>query len=187
MDSAQHLKASLDELVKGTPPEGFVNFRKLRLHEILLRKGVYPYEYIEKFDKLYEPRLPPKECFRNTLKNEEISEAEYQHALNVWKTLDCKTLLDYHKAYLLSDTILLAGVVENYRNFSLAEHKFCDPICFPSAPSFTMNKFLTILGEKRIYYFSKQDAAILKMIVDNMRGGICSRGELTYMNVLWQA
>jgi hypothetical protein len=34
MDSAQHLKASLDELVKITPPDEFKNFRKLELNDI---------------------------------------------------------------------------------------------------------------------------------------------------------
>jgi hypothetical protein len=183
MDSAQHLKASFDELVKITPPEEFRNFRKLKLPEILLRKGVYPYEYIDNFDKLNEPRLPAKECFKNSLKNEEISEANYQHAQNVWKTLQCKTFLGYHKAYLLSLTVLLANVVENYRNFSLKDHDLCDPLCFPSAPSFTMNKFLTIMVEKKIYHFVEKDEKILKLIVNNMRGGICSQGELNFMNV----
>jgi hypothetical protein len=179
MDSAQHLKASLDELVKITPPEEFRNFRKLKLPEILLRKGVYPYEYIDNFDKLNEPRLPAKECFNNSLKNEEISEADYQHAQNFWKTLNCQSFLDYHKAYLLSDTVLLANVVENYRNFSPKENILYDPLCFSSALSFTMNKFLTIQGEKTIYHFAKKDEKILKLIVNIMRGGICSRGELT--------
>jgi hypothetical protein len=41
MDSAQNLKASLDELVKITPPDEFKNFRKLELNDILPRKGVY--------------------------------------------------------------------------------------------------------------------------------------------------
>jgi hypothetical protein len=127
MDSAQHLKASLDELVKITLPEEFRNFRKLQLSEILLRKGVYPYEYIDNFDTMNEPRLPVKECFKNSLKNEDISETDYQHAQNVWKTLECKTFLDYHKAYSLSDTVLIADVVENYRNFSLKENILCDP------------------------------------------------------------
>jgi hypothetical protein len=106
MDSAKHLKASVDELVKINPPEEFRNFRKLKLNDSLLRKCVYPYEYIDNFDKFYEPNLPAKECFKNTLKNEEFSEADYQHALNVWKTLNCKNFLDYHLAYLLSDTVI---------------------------------------------------------------------------------
>jgi hypothetical protein len=139
--------------------------------------------YIDDFDKLYETKLPAKECFKNSLRNEEISDADYQHAQNVCKTLNCKIFLEYHKAYLLSDTVLLADVVENYRNFSLKEHDFCDPICFPSAPSFTMNKFLTIMGKKKIHHFGERDKNILKLIVNNLRGGICSRGELTSMNV----
>jgi hypothetical protein len=46
-----------------------------------------------------------------------------------------------------------------------------------------MNKFLTLKEEKKIYHFAQKDEKILKLILNNMRGGICSRSKLTYMNV----
>ncbi|MCS7318269.1 MAG: DNA polymerase, partial [Candidatus Dojkabacteria bacterium] len=46
MDSLQHLKASLDELVSRTPKEKFLNFKKLKMPEILLQKGIYPYDWV---------------------------------------------------------------------------------------------------------------------------------------------
>jgi hypothetical protein len=39
------------------------------------------------------------------------------------------------------------------------------------------------MGKKKIHHFGEGDENILKLIINNMRGGICSRGELTYMNV----
>jgi hypothetical protein len=84
MDSAQHLKDSLDNLVSTTPKDKFHNFEYLKLDKALLRKGVFPYEYIDSFDKLKETKLPPKECFRSTLKNADISDEEYKYAQHIW-------------------------------------------------------------------------------------------------------
>jgi hypothetical protein len=181
MDSVQHLKASLDDLVSRTPKENFHYFKKLKLPEILLKKGVYPYDWVDSPDKMKSTSLLPKEAFFNTLKNTHISDAEYQHALEVWKELKCKTFLDYHRYYLISDVILLTEVVENYRKMSLDNYGL-DPLRFPSAPSLSWNAFLKYTNTT-IETFCKSDFEILKMVAENMRGGICSRGEITYMNV----
>ena len=66
----------------------------------MTRKGVYPYDYVTSIEKLQETKLPPKEAFYSILCNEEISDEDYQHALNVWNTFDCQTLQDYHDLYL---------------------------------------------------------------------------------------
>jgi hypothetical protein len=181
MDSAQHLKESLDRLVSMTPKSEFKYFEKLNLNKILLRKGVYPYEYVDDFNKLFEKNLPPKECFKSALKGDDISDEDYKHAHNVWNALKCETLLDYHKAYLTSDVVLLADVMESYRKISI-ETWGLDPINFPSAPSLSWNNFVYYYKPK-IELFCQDDEQILKMVVNNMRGGICSRGELTFANV----
>ena len=53
---------------------------------LLKQKGVYPYEYIDSLEKLNETQLPPIEAFYSTLKQETITEEEYKHAQNVWRT-----------------------------------------------------------------------------------------------------
>ena len=80
---------------------------------LLARKGVYPYDYVTSIDKLKETKLPPKEAFYSKLLNEEISDEDYQHALNVWNTFDCQTIQDYHDLYLKTDVLLLVDVFEN--------------------------------------------------------------------------
>ena len=52
---------------------------------MLLRKGVYPYEYIDEWDKFNEKVLPCKESFYSNLTLENISEIDYAHANNVFK------------------------------------------------------------------------------------------------------
>jgi hypothetical protein len=181
MDSAQHLKDSLDNLVSMTPKDKFHNFEYLKLDKVLLRKGVFPYEYVDSFDRLKENKLPPKECFKSTLRNTEITDEEYKYAQYIWDIMKCQTLKDYLLVYQLTDVVLLADVVENYRTSSI-EAWGLDPLNFPSAPSLSWNSFMYNYKPK-IETFSKADEEILKLVVNNMRGGISSRGELLYANV----
>ncbi|MCS7318095.1 MAG: DNA polymerase [Candidatus Dojkabacteria bacterium] len=184
MDTMQHLKTSLEKLVESTPKEEFIYFKKLKLPEILMRKGVYPYEWIDDYSKFENKELPPKECFYNSLKNSHISDSEYEHAKKVWNELKCEKFLDYHIAYLKSDVVLLADCFESYRRLSKRIYGL-DPALFVSAPSLSWNAFLKFTQSKiQTFEDSENDKQILKIIIDNMRGGICSRGELIYANTV---
>ena len=55
---------------------------------LLLRKGVYPYDYVDCLKKLDETSLPPKEAFYYNLTGECITDEDYQHAHTVWKELN---------------------------------------------------------------------------------------------------
>ena len=80
IDSAQFLLASLDKLVAANQSEAFqitTQFEPCReRRNLLLRKGIYPYEYMDSWERLAEPRLPPKEAFYSKLSDEHISEAD---------------------------------------------------------------------------------------------------------------
>ena len=65
--------------------------------------------------------------------DENISEENYNHAIKVWDTFNCKTLKDYHDLYLKSDVLLLAGVFENFRKNCLKHYKL-DPCHNYTAP-----------------------------------------------------
>ena len=82
---------------------------------MLLRKDVYPYEYMDGWDKFNETSIPSKESFYSTLTMENITETDYIHANNVFKTFKLNNLGDYHDLYVQSDTLLLADVFENFR------------------------------------------------------------------------
>ena len=64
IDSAQFLLASLDRLVANNKPKAFQITMQHEPDEarrsLLMRKGVYPYEFIDSWDRFAEPRLPPE-------------------------------------------------------------------------------------------------------------------------------
>ena len=54
---------------------------------LLLQKGVYPYEYMDYWEKFNETSLPEKECFYIDLNMEYITDADYTHAKRVVRIL----------------------------------------------------------------------------------------------------
>jgi len=63
-----------------------------RKFDLLKRKGVYPYDYVDSVDKLAETALPPKEAFYSRLNDENISDEGYERAETVWKEFGIRTL-----------------------------------------------------------------------------------------------
>ena len=83
---------------------------------LLLRKGVYPYEYMDSWERFTETSLPDKKAFYSKLNLEDITHKDYAHAQKVFKELKLKNLGNYHDLYVQSDTLLHADVFENFRN-----------------------------------------------------------------------
>ena len=52
---------------------------------LLLRKGIYPYEYIDRWERFDETSLSDKEAFYNSLYTEGITSVDYRHAKRVYK------------------------------------------------------------------------------------------------------
>ena len=100
---------------------------------MLLRKGVYPYEYMDSWEKFDETVLPPKKAFYSNLNLENISDEDYVHAQKVWDVFKIKNLGEYHDLYVKIDTLLLADIFENFRNMSLDIYEL-DLEHFVSAP-----------------------------------------------------
>ena len=47
--------------------------------KLMLRKGVYPYEYMDSWEKFNEPVPLDKECYYSELNNENISDSDLNH------------------------------------------------------------------------------------------------------------
>ena len=93
---------------------------------LLLRKGVYQYEYMSSWDKFEETKLPPKEAFHSNLNMSDIRKYDYEHAQKVWKEFKLKNLGEYHDLYLKTDVLLLSNVFETFRNDCMNTYKL-DP------------------------------------------------------------
>ena len=52
---------------------------------LLLRKGVYPYEYTDSWEKFNEISLPSKEDFYSNLNMEDIDDIDCRHGNNMFK------------------------------------------------------------------------------------------------------
>ena len=131
-DSLQFLNSSLEKLVKNlkdkglkeeksikdTFPNTYAYFKKDWNHideeafELLTRKGVYPYEYMDSWDKMNEKTLPSKEDYYSQLSGKGISEKDYEFAHKLYNTFQLKNLGELHDLYMGSDVNLLADVFE---------------------------------------------------------------------------
>ena len=100
---------------------------------LLLRKVIYPYEYIDEFEKFNKTSLHEKEELYNNLNMEDITYADYMHAKRVCKDFLIKTLGEYHDLYLKSDTLILADLFKNFRKMCLENYQL-DPAKYFSAP-----------------------------------------------------
>ena len=135
----------------------------------LLRKGVYPYEYIDEWDKFNEKVLPGKDSLYSSLTLENISETDYAHANNIFKKININNLGEYHDLYLISDTLLLADIFENFRQSCLKNYEL-DPAHIVSLPGLAWQACLkkTNVELELLTYYD-----MLLMVEEGIRGGIC--------------
>ena len=170
IDSFKFLQTSLANLVGNLQPDDFHNTKQIFKEnvELLTRKGVYPYDYVSSFEKLSETQLPPKEEFYSKLNDEEISDDDYQHAINVWNTFKCTTITDYHNLYLKSDVLLLSDVFENFRKTCL-KHYNLDPAHYYTSPGLAWDACLKETGQQLQLL---HDYDMLMMFERGIRGGI---------------
>ena len=82
--------------------------------------------------KFNKASLPHKESFYSELNKEDITGEDYAHAQKVWKVFEIKNLGGYHDLHVQIDTLLLADVLENFRDRCIDTYKL-DPAHFLSA------------------------------------------------------
>ena len=171
IDSFKFMATSLDSLVKNLPKESFKNlteFYKGEHLDLIKRKGVFPYDWFESFNRLSADHLPPKEAFHSILNDSGITEEDYQHAQNVWETFKMKTMRDYHDLYLKSDVLLLSDVFENFRDVCLDNYHL-DPAFYYTAPGLAWDACLKIT-KVRLELLTDYD--MLMMVEKGIRGGV---------------
>ena len=136
---------------------------------MLLRKCVYPYKYMDRWDQFIEKIIPAKESFYSNLTLENISETDYAHENNVFKKFNINNLGEYHDLYVRSDTLLLADTFETFRQSCLKNYEL-DPTHFVSLPGLAWQ---ACLRKTNVELELLTDYDMLLMVEEGIGGGIC--------------
>ena len=168
-DSLNFLQGSLDSLVRATPKESLkITSTISNGSDLLYKKGIYPYEYMDSWARFSETSLPDKQMFYSKLNDEHITEDEYAHAQTVWETFDCKTLGEYHDLYVKTDVALLADVFENFRKLCLEQYGL-DPAHYFTSPGLSWDALLKKTGVELELF---TDLEMHLFVERGIRGGI---------------
>uniref|UniRef100_A0A2S2QNX5 DNA-directed DNA polymerase n=1 Tax=Sipha flava TaxID=143950 RepID=A0A2S2QNX5_9HEMI len=135
---------------------------------LVTRKGVFPYEYTDRWDRLAETSLPECSEFFSALREEHVAIAEHEHTIRVWDHFDCRTVGDYSDLYLKIDVLLLADVFENFRDICMQTYNL-DPAYYYTAPGFSFDCMLKYTSA-RLELLTDYD--MLLMIERGIRGGL---------------
>ena len=150
LESFQFMSSSLDRLSPNLPKDKFKYtsevFKKKKL-QLMTPKGIYPYDYIDSFERFNETQLGSKDDFFSQLTQDAIIEEQYCHTTKVWGTFNLQTMGDYHDLYLKSDILLLADVFKNFRSTCLQYYKL-DPSHYYTSPGLSWDAMLKLTDIK---------------------------------------
>ena len=135
---------------------------------LMTKKGIYPYDYMDSFEKFNDKQLPQKEDFYCILNNEHISDEQYTHAKTVWDKFNLKSMGEYHDLYLKSDILLSSDVFENFRKTCLQHYKL-DPCHYFTSLGLSWDAMLKMTD---IELELMTDIDMFQFIEKGMRGGI---------------
>ena len=145
--------------------EHFTNDKQF---ELMTKKGIYPYDYIDDFNKMNDTSLPSIDKFYSKLYNSHCSEEDYKTAQLVWETFNCKTFLDYHNIYLASDVLLLTDVWNSFTKSCYNTYKL-DPTYYYTLPGFSFDAMLKYT-EVELELFTEIEH--YEFIESGIRGGL---------------
>ena len=124
-DSFLFLNKSLEYLIKTIDDKDRFSLKQEfgENYELLTKKGIYPYDYFDSKEKYNETKIPDHTNFKNKLNNNKnISNEEYKHSHNVFKTFKCKNLMDYSILYLKTDVCHLADIFQKFSDFAYEKY-----------------------------------------------------------------
>ena len=124
--------------------------------ELLKQKDAYPYEYMDRFIRFGEEKLPDKKCFYNSVKDGTtgdtgktldgyISDKDYLTSEKIWNEFNMKNMGDYHNHYLKKDVLLLTDVFKQFIDTYLKLYGL-DPCHYFSFPELSWDAMLKMTG-----------------------------------------
>ncbi|CAH3180046.1 unnamed protein product, partial [Porites lobata] len=150
---------------------GFSYDQFLKAYECEQTKGFFPYEWIDSLDKLEETSLPSHEAFYSSLKNQNITEEEYEYCQQVWEENEMSTFQEFLIWYNNLDVVPFLEAVEKMSQF-WQERKidmFKDGI---SVPGLTLKYLFSYLSPQTYFsLFDQANSDLYHLIKDNNTGG----------------
>ncbi|CAD6234317.1 GSCOCG00012387001-RA-CDS [Cotesia congregata] len=135
---------------------------------LVTRKGIFPYEFVDSWDKLNYTQLPDQHKFLSKLSNSNVSNKDYEHAQKVWNTFNIKTLGEYSDLYLKTDVLLLSDIFQNFRKTCKKTYNL-DQLHYYTAPGLA---FDAMLKYTQVSLDLLNDPAMLLFFEKGIRGGV---------------
>jgi DNA polymerase type B, organellar and viral/Recombination endonuclease VII len=179
IDSFRFMSCSLDSLAKnlnGDLPIVKKYFLDPEQFNLIKEKGIYPYDYIDSFDKLDKP-IPDRNEFYNKLENKHVSKCEYERVLKVCESFQITNMKQYTELYLQTDVLLLADVYENFRK-GCQKNYGLEAVAYFSTPGITWDAALQKTGIQLKSIQSYDDHLFFER---GIRGGPCQIGCQRYV------
>lgn len=171
LDSFRFMPSSLMKLTENLRRQDLIETTKIVPNDkmdLVLRKGVFPYDYIDNLKRFDETSLPPKESFYSKLSEEEITPEDYQHACTVWEKLGMMTLGEYSDFYVKLDVTLLCDIMEEFRNTCITAYGL-DPLHSYTSPGLAWQ---AMLKETKCKLQLLTDIDMVLMVESGVRGGL---------------
>ena len=177
IDSCAFLGASLEAITEALSKKGKQYFKyvddfakgKEQL-DLLFRKQIFPYQFMDSVEKLSYPTIPPKQEFYDNLKDKHISNEDYLHACKVFSVFGCRSFGDYVALYVKMDTLLLADVFETWRKICFDSYGL-EVVKYVSLPSYSFDALFKMTGIE-VDLISSVD--MFNFINGSIRGGQCN-------------
>ncbi|KAB0797904.1 hypothetical protein PPYR_08897 [Photinus pyralis] len=178
IDSFRFMASGLDKLSSALTefPNLKAQFSTLPADQfnLLTKKGVMPYDYLDSFDRFEEPTLPPQDDFYNKLEDKPCPRKMYRRAQEVWDRFNCSNLGQYVDLYMKTDILLLADVFEQFRSSCISTYDL-DPAHYFTLPGFTWDAMLKYTRQE-LELLTDQDMFLF--VERGIRGGlsqVCSK------------
>ncbi|XP_022179368.1 uncharacterized protein LOC111039984 [Myzus persicae] len=174
VDTCRFMASSLAHLAENLSSANFDKFREVAKvfapseMSMATRKGVYPYEYTDSWDKLQVPSLPDKFLFYSALTETHVCDEDYDHATRVWSHFDCSSLGEYSDLYLQIDVLISADIFENVRDICMTTYHL-DPAQYFTLPGFSFDCMLKLT---KVELFLLDDYEKILFIESGTRGGL---------------
>ena len=150
---------------------GFSYAKYLKAYGCEVTKGHFPYEYMDRLEKLDDTVLPPKEAFFSRLKNEGISDEDYVSCQEAWCDNGMSTLRDFLVWYNNRDVVPFLQAVD--RQFDFYQQRGIDMFKQGiSVPGLTLLYLFNDLPEKTYFtIFNEKHKDLHDLVKDNICGG----------------